>query len=169
MLILTQLVLSNLVAASRVLGFPHWFPLLEQVLASVIWGRRGLMIDSPTRCGMDKLFTIQEWLCCQRRKKGDLVRQTNTFEMKLWGKREEGLKKIFWWEKDTIFTISHARAMWETLWKKKNITVIFNVLRFCVCERGRETETEAEREKLNGIVPVNFTLCKWDYIIQNLK
>ena len=49
MLILTQLVLSNLVALSRMLGFPHWFSLLEQVLMSVIWERQGLMIDSPTR------------------------------------------------------------------------------------------------------------------------
>lgn len=44
--------------------------------------------------------------------------------------------------------------------EKKKKPLIFNVLRFCVCERGRETETEAEREKFNGIVPVNFTLCK---------
>ena len=60
MLILTQLVLSNLVALSRMLGFPHWFSLLEQVLMSVIRERQGLMIDSPTRSRMDKLFIIKE-------------------------------------------------------------------------------------------------------------
>ena len=145
MLILTQLVLSNLVAVSGVLRFPHWFPLLEQVLTSVIWERRGLMIDSPTRCGMDKLFTIKEWLCCQRREKGDLVRQTNTFEMKLWGKREEGLKKIFWWEKDTIFTISHARAMWETLWKKKKHSFLMCLDFVCVREAERQRQRQKER------------------------
>ena len=88
--------------------------------------------------------------------------------MKLWGKIEKGLKKIFWWEKDTIFTISYARAMWETLWKKKKPSFLM-CLDFCVCERGREAETEAEREKLNGNVPINFRLCKWDYIMKNLK
>ena len=43
--------------------------------------------------------------------------------------------------------------------KKKNPSFLM-CLDFCVCERGREAETEAEREKLNGNVPINFRLCK---------
>ena len=40
--------------------------------------------------------------------------------------------------------------------KKK---LIFIVLGF-LCVREAETETEAEREKLNGNVPVNFRISK---------
>ena len=44
--------------------------------------------------------------------------------------------------------------------KKKKKPSFLMCLDFCVCERGREAETEAEREKLNGNVPINFRLCK---------
>lgn len=89
--------------------------------------------------------------------------------MKLWGKREEGLKKIFWW-KTPFSQFPMPEQCKKHSEKKNNKNSFLMCLDFFVCARGRETETEAERERSSKVeCPSEFPGYQWDYMMKNLK
>lgn len=99
------LLIPDLAAMSRVLGFSDWLPLLVQVLSLRFWRVRISWFTAPTRCGMDTSLTLKESFSCQKREKGHLVYSRWTHLKWNFEERErERFKEDVWREEEMPFS-----------------------------------------------------------------